>query len=124
MQNARCSQQIQTHCVDSHDLMSCGAVSSFCTEELESPVWTTGRNPYDLRGECKLEDLLDTLCYPETKWVHRSLFLCITRVTDTRQGYQDSPQQTLHSQVIEHRRQAGRVLVSQLRTQPSFRSLG
>lgn len=69
LQNERCKKQLQTYCVDTHDLMDCGAVSSFCESELTGPVWTSGRNPYDLSGECQLEDLLDSFCYPETKSV-------------------------------------------------------
>jgi carboxypeptidase C (cathepsin A) len=70
LQTKRCFPQVQADCFDVHDEMSCMAAVKFCEAELFGPILKSGLNPYDLSKKCEGE-FTDTLCYPESKYVHR-----------------------------------------------------
>lgn len=65
----RCAQLIQG-CYDTESVWRCVPASVYCNNVLIGPYQRTGRNVYDIRGECKDSD---NLCYPELGWISEYL---------------------------------------------------
>ncbi|KAJ6546835.1 serine carboxypeptidase [Mycena capillaripes] len=76
----RCEQALQTHCEETFDMINCQAAQSFCVEMIQGPFYLTGMSPYDIRTEC-IGEVMDTLCYPQTKQIANYLNLPSTRAT-------------------------------------------
>ncbi|TFY83349.1 hypothetical protein EWM64_g656 [Hericium alpestre] len=62
----RCETVITEACVNVFDSMNCRGAYTFCSSELEQPMFDSGLNPYDVSRPCE-GDIADTLCYPITK---------------------------------------------------------
>ncbi|KAF8972465.1 serine carboxypeptidase [Flammula alnicola] len=64
----RCQKMLKESCVDILDAISCSAAALFCGNELSTPFFYSGKNPYDISRDCEGE-ISDTLCYPVTKHI-------------------------------------------------------
>jgi cathepsin A (carboxypeptidase C) len=64
----RCKKWLKEGCVDQFDKINCVAATSFCSQFLQEPFYSTDRNPYDISRPCD-GVLSDTLCYPVTKLI-------------------------------------------------------
>ncbi|OCH89475.1 serine carboxypeptidase [Obba rivulosa] len=62
---SRCEKWMNS-CDDSFNEFDCEAASLFCSNEIESPFFATGYNPYDISKPCD-GPIQETLCYPVTK---------------------------------------------------------
>ncbi|BEJ16680.1 hypothetical protein CspHIS471_0600810 [Cutaneotrichosporon sp. HIS471] len=63
----RCKKMLKKDCIESHDATSCSIAAGYCSETIGSSFLYAGVNPYDVSKPCTLEELSDSLCYPETK---------------------------------------------------------
>ena len=77
----RCEEMMQKDCLDRMDLLGCEAAVNFCQTHIGSALFKAGLNPYDISKPCTLEELSDSLCYPETKKIARYLDLPSVRKT-------------------------------------------
>jgi len=70
MDNAlpRCQSLIQS-CYNSESVWSCVPASIYCNNALIGAYQRTGRNPYDVRVDCKG----GSLCYDELDWIQKYL---------------------------------------------------
>jgi cathepsin A (carboxypeptidase C) len=70
MDNAlpRCQSLIQ-NCYNSESVWSCVPASIYCNNAIIGPYQKTGRNPYDVRKDCKGSNL----CYDELDWIQEYL---------------------------------------------------
>src|SRR6202000_2866919 len=66
MDNAlpRCQSLIES-CYDSESVWSCVPASIYCNNAMIGPYQRSGMNPYDVRKECKGNNL----CYDELDWI-------------------------------------------------------
>lgn len=63
----RCKKMLKKDCLDSHDPTACEIAEGYCNAAIGSSFVYAGVNPYDVSKPCTLEELSDSLCYPETK---------------------------------------------------------
>lgn len=75
----KCHRLALRGCLDSRDPTECFIALSYCEETLGSSFLQAGVNPYDVSKKCTLEELADSLCYPETKKIKTYLDLPDTR---------------------------------------------
>ncbi|CAK3800973.1 Carboxypeptidase Y A [Lecanosticta acicola] len=70
MDNAlpRCQSLIES-CYNSESVWSCVPASIYCNNALIGPYQRTGKNPYDVREQCKNGNL----CYDELDWIQEYL---------------------------------------------------
>ncbi|KAK5163498.1 uncharacterized protein LTR77_010680 [Saxophila tyrrhenica] len=70
MDNAlpRCQSLIQS-CYNSESVWSCVPASIYCNNAMIGPYQRSGRNPYDVRKDCKG----NSLCYDELDWIQEYL---------------------------------------------------
>ncbi|KAF2767887.1 cpy like protein carboxypeptidase [Teratosphaeria nubilosa] len=70
MDNAlpRCKSLIE-NCYNSESVWSCVPASIYCNNALIGPYQRSGRNPYDVRKDCKGSNL----CYDELDWIQEYL---------------------------------------------------
>lgn len=71
----RCQEAIRVRCLDQFDLINCRAAINFCDSELSTPLYQSGRNPYDVSKMC----VGDELCYAENSVIKSFLDLPKTR---------------------------------------------
>ncbi|BFZ56223.1 carboxypeptidase C [Savitreella phatthalungensis] len=65
---SRCSALIQS-CYSSGSRWSCVPAALYCNSQLIGPYQRTGRNVYDIRGDCEGGNL----CYPQLDWIQKYL---------------------------------------------------
>ncbi|KAL1407126.1 hypothetical protein Q8F55_006540 [Vanrija albida] len=63
----KCAKMAQEGCIDTRDPVSCEIAQMYCGATLSSSFIRANKNPYDVTKSCTLEELSDSLCYPETK---------------------------------------------------------
>jgi len=70
MDNAypRCASLIE-RCYESESAWTCVPASIYCNNAMIGPFQRTGRNPYDVRTDCKGSNL----CYDELDWISQYL---------------------------------------------------
>jgi len=77
----RCHEYTKKGCLDSSDYVKCSMAIEYCEETIGGSFVSAGVNPYDISKPCTLEELSDSLCYPETKKIGHYLNLPDVRKT-------------------------------------------
>lgn len=77
----KCHKMAKASCIDSHDPTQCSLAMLYCEATIGSSFLQAGVNPYDVTKPCTIEELQDSLCYPETKKIGTYLNLPDVRET-------------------------------------------